>query len=118
MPDGGPCGGEEIRELPGGPFGGGGGVGLELGYTPGVGGPTGGPVLPCWFGKGELIAPGPIDGVPRREAGFGGPKSGVSFQAGILVRLAAGTIDGELAKLRGGGAIGWCCGGAYPPYGA
>lgn len=44
-------------------------------------------------------------GVPRREAGLGGPKSGVSFQAGILPLLAAGTIDGEFEKLRGGGAI-------------
>lgn len=50
-----------------------------------------------------------FSGVPRREDGLGGPKSGVSFQAGIFPRLAAGTIDGELLELRGGGAIGFCC---------
>jgi hypothetical protein len=47
-------------------------------------------------------------GVPRRDAGFGGPKSGMSFQAAMLGRLAAGTTDGEPEKLRGGGAIGCC----------
>lgn len=50
-----------------------------------------------------------LSGVPRRDDGFGGPKSGVSFHAGMLGRFAAGTIDGELAKLRGGGAMECCC---------
>jgi hypothetical protein len=87
----------------GGPFGGGGGVDL----APGENGPCGGPAMGCcWFGNGEATA---FIGVLRRDAGFGGPKSGVSFHAGIWPLLAAGTIDGELEKLRGGGAIGFCC---------
>jgi len=63
----------------------------------------------CWFGNGELTA---LSGVPRREAGFGGPKSGVSFQFGMFDRLAAG--GGPVCvfpKLRGGGARAGCWGG-------
>jgi hypothetical protein len=103
---GGPVSGEVIRGGPvGGPLGGGGGVAL----APGVKGPVGGPVLVGWLGNGEATV---FKGVPRREDGLAGPKSGVSFQAGMLGRLAAGTIDGEFEKLRGGGASG--CGVGAP----
>ena len=105
-------GGDEIRGGPcGGPLGGGGGVGLDVGgYAVG---PCGGPVIDGWFGNGEFTA---LSGVLRRETGFGGPKSGVSFQFGIFARAAAGATEGELVKFRGGGAMACCWGAWYPPY--
>lgn len=57
------------------------------------------------------MAPGPKPGVPRREVGAFGPKSGTSFHALVLDAFDGGGTAGEEVKFRGGGGTDCCCGG-------
>lgn len=61
------------------------------------------------FAKGDATGGPTMAGVARRDIGFE-PKSGVSFQSGILLRKAAGTGSGEAVDLRGGGGGTALCG--------